>query len=283
MKRLLSERAVSEIYGAILIALITLSISAAYIAFSSREAGEQTMTIVDMIRAAEKAQKQHLSLTYFCRHGDEVRFYIYNYGSENTTPKAVVFDEYLVYWRAEWEFEWFTISDSGGSFGGKLGESRHLGESFEFNWEGEEIFGGRTERVGYVAETQLYFTGEPSTVNIRAGDGMEVYIDGEPIFDGQAWHIQSTTIYTETISVSPGTHEVVVKWYGWTHSFSGFEITGVVSHFSLSIKNMDTEQSCNQVDPNTLVEFTLPAPDTETFNFILLTDEGALFVWEVST
>jgi hypothetical protein len=60
----------------------------------------------------------------------------------------------------------------------------------------------------------MYFTAA-TTVTIQTDDGMEVYIDGQAVFAGNAWKTQSTTAYTNTIQVQPGTHQVMVKWYQW--------------------------------------------------------------------
>jgi flagellin-like protein len=80
------RRAVSEIVGAVLVAMITIAMSAAYVMAGRSTAQSQTLSMVDLIRAAERRQRQLLSLTYFYKDGSNLYLYIYNYGSEASTP-----------------------------------------------------------------------------------------------------------------------------------------------------------------------------------------------------
>jgi flagellin-like protein len=80
------RRAVSEIVGAVLVAMITIAMSAAYVMAGRSTAQSQALSMVDLIRAAERRQRQLLSLTYFYKDGSNLYLYIYNYGSEASTP-----------------------------------------------------------------------------------------------------------------------------------------------------------------------------------------------------
>lgn len=72
--------------GAILVAAIVISMSLTYAFWSEQTAQRQVMSVIDIMRAAEKRQKQLLSLTYAYKDGEErVHLYIYNYGSEAST------------------------------------------------------------------------------------------------------------------------------------------------------------------------------------------------------
>jgi hypothetical protein len=79
--------AVSEIVGAVLIAMITIAMSVAYVVAGRSVAQSQTLSMVDLIRAAERRQRQLLSLTYQYKDGNgRLHLFIYNYGSEASTP-----------------------------------------------------------------------------------------------------------------------------------------------------------------------------------------------------
>ena len=87
MSRLfVQRRAVSEIVGAVLIAMITIAMAVAYIVAGRSVAQSQALSMVDLIRAAERRQRQLLSLTYAYKDGSNLYLYIYNYGSEASTP-----------------------------------------------------------------------------------------------------------------------------------------------------------------------------------------------------
>jgi len=83
---MVKRRAASEMLGAVLIAVITIAMSAAYVMAGSSMAQSQALSMVDLIRAAERRQRQLLSLTYAHRDGSNLYLYIYNYGSEASTP-----------------------------------------------------------------------------------------------------------------------------------------------------------------------------------------------------
>lgn len=86
----LRRTAASEMVGAILIAMITIAMSVAY-AIAGRSAAEgQTLSMVDLIRTAEKRQRQLLSLTYAYKDGNgRLHLFIYNYGSETVKPERL--------------------------------------------------------------------------------------------------------------------------------------------------------------------------------------------------
>ena len=214
---------------------------------------------------------------------DDLKLYLYNYGDVVATPKLFAVDGEVVYWRTVWTFKWHEVTDSSGTFGDKLGESMFRNEEFTFNWWDGVVYDGRSDHVGYVAEAEMYFTGSSTTVTIRTDDGMEVYIDGQPIFNGEAWKTQSPTTYVETVTLTPGTHTVTVKWYDWEGAaYTSFSASNVSRESALLMVNMDTEEACSTIPEKTLVELTLPAPSTSTFNLVLLTVEGAVYSWEIS-
>jgi hypothetical protein len=73
--------------GAMLIALITIAMSAVYVTAGAGTAQSQAMSMVDLIRAAEKRQRQLLSVTYYYKDGNgRLHLFIYNYGAEASTP-----------------------------------------------------------------------------------------------------------------------------------------------------------------------------------------------------
>ena len=276
------KRATSEVLGAILIAIIVMGMSATYIMLEAGRSTKETMGIVDLIRAAERRQKQLLSLTYYNKQGSNLKLYLYNYGEEASTPKLILADQEVVFWRTVWTFEWFEITDSSGRFGSKLGESTYAGESYTFDWASGEVYGGRSDCVGYLAQTAMYFKGG-STITIRTDDGMEVYVDGQPVFNGEAWLLQPPTTCQKTVSLSPGTHEVAVKWYEWSGgAYSSFSATNVALHSSTSMKNMDIGAVCETIPPKTLVEITLPTPASSIFDLVLLTVEGGVYSWKMA-
>jgi hypothetical protein len=82
------RRAASEIVGAILIAIITASISVAYAFWGGTAVSQQASSIVDVIRQATSRQRQLLSLLH-ARRGTSLELYICNYGTEPSTPERV--------------------------------------------------------------------------------------------------------------------------------------------------------------------------------------------------
>jgi|GEM_PF-3783786 len=88
-----SKRGASEVLGAVLIAVIVMAMSATYVMFEAEKSTRETMGIVELIRAAEKRQKQLLSLTYYYKQGNDLKLYIYNYGEESSTPKMILTDQ----------------------------------------------------------------------------------------------------------------------------------------------------------------------------------------------
>lgn len=86
MKAFTRRRGVSEVLGAILIAVMVISMSTAYALWAGQASQRQAMSIADIIRAAERRQRQLLSLTYAYRDGQSrVHLYVYNFGSEAST------------------------------------------------------------------------------------------------------------------------------------------------------------------------------------------------------
>jgi len=59
------RRGVSEVLGAIVIAVLVLGMTASYVLLEMERSGRETHSITDLIRKAEKRQKQLLSLIYY--------------------------------------------------------------------------------------------------------------------------------------------------------------------------------------------------------------------------
>ena len=105
MLKLKGKRGVSEVVGAILIAVIVLAMSMSWVAMEAGRSTEQTTSIVDMIRAAEKSQGQSLSLAYYYEQGSNLNLFLYNYGIENSTPQLALINQNVVFWRTFWDFK----------------------------------------------------------------------------------------------------------------------------------------------------------------------------------
>jgi hypothetical protein len=84
------RRGVSEVLGAMLVAMMAVAISVAYVAAGGLAARQQALSFVDVVRAAERAQRQLLSLTYYYRSEGCIHLFIYNYGSDPSTPERLV-------------------------------------------------------------------------------------------------------------------------------------------------------------------------------------------------
>ena len=86
------RRGVSEVLGAIVMAVLVLGMTASYVLLEMERSGRETHSIIDLIRKAEKRQKQLLSLIYYQRSGGSLKVYIYNYGDEASTPQRILTD-----------------------------------------------------------------------------------------------------------------------------------------------------------------------------------------------
>jgi len=87
------RRGVSEVLGAIVIAILVLGMTASYVLLEMERSGRETHSIIDLIRKAEKRQKQLLSLIYYQRSGGNSKVYIYyNYRDEVSTPQRILTD-----------------------------------------------------------------------------------------------------------------------------------------------------------------------------------------------
>ena len=87
------RRGVSEVLGAIVIAILVLGMSVSYVLLEMERAGRETYSIIDLIRKAEKRQKQLLSLIFYQKKGGSLKVYIYNYGDEYSTPQRILTDK----------------------------------------------------------------------------------------------------------------------------------------------------------------------------------------------
>ncbi len=83
---------VSEVLGAIVITILVLGVSASYILLGMERSGGETLSIIELIRRAERRQNQLLSLIYYQRQNGDLKVYIYNYGDEPSTPKRIFAD-----------------------------------------------------------------------------------------------------------------------------------------------------------------------------------------------
>ncbi|MGD6805867.1 MAG: hypothetical protein ACQCN4_02790 [Candidatus Bathyarchaeia archaeon] len=279
----MGKRGVSEVVGAILIAVIVLAMSMSWAVMEAGNTNKQTTSVVDMMKTSERSLRQSLSLAYYYKQGSNLNLLFYNYGTENSTPQLVLMNQNIAYWQTTWTFKWYTVTDTSGNFGSQLGQTTYTGTGFTFNWGSGMVYGGQSTHVGYQATTTLYFTGSTS-IAIQTNDGMEVYIDGQAVFGGNAWKIQSSTAtYTNIVSLQSGTHQITVKWYQWEgDSYSSFSASNAAPYSSLSMINMNTQAPCNTISPQTLVKFTLPASTSSTIDLMVTTVEGGTFTWKLT-
>ncbi len=283
MFKLKGKRGVSEVVGAILIAGIVLAMSMSWVALEAGRSTEQTTSVVDMIRAAQKSQQQSLSLAYYYKQGSNLNLFLYNYGTENSTPQLALVNQNVAFWRTVWDFKWYTVNNANGDFGPQLGETTYAGTSYTFNWGTGPVYGGQNSHIGYQATATLYFTA-PTTITIQTDDGMEVYLDGQAVFSGNAWRTQSLTTYTSTVSLQPGTHQITIKWYHWEGgvAYSSFSVTNAASYSSLSMTNMNTQTTCDTIPSKALVQLSLPVPVSSTIDLMITTSEGGYFTWKLT-
>jgi len=82
----MERRGVSEVAGVILVSMIIFSVGLAWLAAQGPLLAMQAYSIIDLIRAAERRQRQLLSLLYYFKDGaGNLVLYIYNYGVEDST------------------------------------------------------------------------------------------------------------------------------------------------------------------------------------------------------
>lgn len=80
------RRGVSEVVGVALISIVVAAVGLAWLASQGQMLAMQAYGIIDQIRAAERRQRQLLSLLYYYRDGfGNLVLYIYNYGAEDST------------------------------------------------------------------------------------------------------------------------------------------------------------------------------------------------------
>ena len=142
-----------------------------------------------------------------------LRLRVTNIGTVQVTRLEVSIGDVPVL-SGKWYVEWFRVERSDGTFGSKVSESYFTSFSYSYDWGSGNVYDGCSDKIGYRAHALVEFLSSTSTIKITTDDGMQVYIDGESVFEG-SWRLQSPTTYTETISVKPGVHEVVVEWYEW--------------------------------------------------------------------
>jgi hypothetical protein len=282
MFKLQAKRGLSEVVGAILIAIIVLAMSMSWITLETQTTTKQTTSIIDIIRTASKSQTQSLSLAYYYKQDNNLHLYLYNYGTENSTPKLALINQNIVYYQTNWIFNWYTILGPDGEFGQQIGQTTHTANSYTLNTTNKPTFTNQYSHVGYQATTTLYITNTTTTITIQTSDGMEVYIDNQPIFFKTAYHTHPTTTYTTTIPIQAGTHQITTKYYQWEHDLhSRFSATNTTPDNSLSLIDMQTQTPTNTITPKSLVKLTLPAPETANIELLLTTIEGGFFTWKL--
>ncbi len=88
---LVRRRAASEVLGAILVAAITMAMSAAYAGYALTQTRIQTASISDALRSSARAQRQLLSLSYYYSDGQgRLHIFMYNMGGEESTLRTVI-------------------------------------------------------------------------------------------------------------------------------------------------------------------------------------------------
>jgi hypothetical protein len=282
MFKLQAKRGLSEVVGAILIAIIVLAMSMSWIILETQTTTKQTTSIIDIIRTASKSQTQSLSLAYYYKQDNNLHLYLYNYGTENSTPKLALINQNIVYYQTNWTFNWYIILGPDGEFGQQIGQTTHPANSYTLNATNKPTFTNQYSHVGYQATTTLYITNTTTTITIQTSDGMEVYIDNQPVFSKTAYHTQPTTTYTTTIPIQAGTHQITTKYYQWEHDLhSSFSATNTTPDNSLSLIDMQTQTPTNTITPKSLVKLTLPAPETSNIELLLTTIEGGFFTWKL--
>jgi len=86
------RRGVSEVLGAIVIAVLVLGMSASYILLEMERSERETFSLIDLIRRAERRQKILLSLIYYQVNDGQLEVYIYNFGDVSVTPVKILTD-----------------------------------------------------------------------------------------------------------------------------------------------------------------------------------------------
>lgn len=82
----MERRGVSEVTGALLIALVMISVAVAWLMLEAPRISRESMGVIEALRAAARRQRQLLSILYYYRTSDgKLRIYLYNYGSEDST------------------------------------------------------------------------------------------------------------------------------------------------------------------------------------------------------
>ena len=114
-----------------------------------------------------------------------------------------------------WDVTWYEVTSSSGSFGNDVGSDKWAQLNYNYNWGAGNVYNGYSDHIGYSASASIYFTSTSTTVTITTDDGMEVYIDGNPVFNGDAWKLQPATTYSKTVTIAQGYHYGTVKWYEW--------------------------------------------------------------------
>lgn len=81
-----------------------------------------------------------------------------------------------------------------------------------FNWYNNAPIEGMPEdRFSVRWERAVWFDGGDYRFTATADDGVRVFVDGNMVID--AWNIQPATEFTGDISLSRGTHWVVVEYF----------------------------------------------------------------------
>jgi len=86
------RRGVSEVLGAIVIAVLVLGMSASYILFEMERSERETFSLIELIRRAERRQKILLSLIYYQVNDGQLEVFLYNFGDVSATPVKILTD-----------------------------------------------------------------------------------------------------------------------------------------------------------------------------------------------
>jgi flagellin-like protein len=78
-----SEKAISEVVGAIIMMGIILAAAVVYFSYAVNQTSTQSSTIADILKQARENQEQLISLVYFEYNSDsnQAHLFIYNYGT----------------------------------------------------------------------------------------------------------------------------------------------------------------------------------------------------------
>ena len=86
------RRGASEVLGAIVIAVLVLGMSVSYVLLEMGRAGRETLSMIELLRRAERRQKQLLSLVFYRASGGSLYVYLYNFGEAEAALTRILTD-----------------------------------------------------------------------------------------------------------------------------------------------------------------------------------------------